>query len=331
MGKKLSRNAPCPCGSGKKYKHCCIRKDFDWVEMDDGSLGRQIPLSHDAAAALENIREIQRQQYGREPDRIFEGAPPLEHLEHWTVEAMKAAGIEPALIYAYEKTNGLLLSTRNQNKVPDNEIAEWDAAIDEYESKTGLKAARRRLEERDLESILANGPTEHAQPQFVSRLPFPPPFAKEEWGKRHMSDIIHDPEYFEYFQRCITEITRSGRSEVYLNMFLVMAHLGGPRRSQVDYHQALKEAQLRNFSVPELRQALESLALTCEPKGAMPNAAAAFEVLAFIDQLMRSYTEHVGAAEELSDVLQRINALSLLAFVAAVNAELGLQPDIWKA
>ncbi|MBN1648430.1 MAG: YchJ family protein [Spirochaetales bacterium] len=22
-GPKISRNAPCPCGSGKKYKHCC--------------------------------------------------------------------------------------------------------------------------------------------------------------------------------------------------------------------------------------------------------------------------------------------------------------------
>ena len=22
---KISRNAPCPCGSGKKYKHCCGR------------------------------------------------------------------------------------------------------------------------------------------------------------------------------------------------------------------------------------------------------------------------------------------------------------------
>ncbi len=22
-GKKISRNEPCPCGSGKKYKHCC--------------------------------------------------------------------------------------------------------------------------------------------------------------------------------------------------------------------------------------------------------------------------------------------------------------------
>ena len=21
---KVQRNAPCPCGSGKKYKHCCL-------------------------------------------------------------------------------------------------------------------------------------------------------------------------------------------------------------------------------------------------------------------------------------------------------------------
>jgi uncharacterized protein YchJ len=23
IGKKMSRNEPCLCGSGKKYKHCC--------------------------------------------------------------------------------------------------------------------------------------------------------------------------------------------------------------------------------------------------------------------------------------------------------------------
>ena len=23
---KVGRNEPCPCGSGKKYKHCCGRK-----------------------------------------------------------------------------------------------------------------------------------------------------------------------------------------------------------------------------------------------------------------------------------------------------------------
>ena len=26
VGKKVGRNDPCPCGSGKKYKHCCGRK-----------------------------------------------------------------------------------------------------------------------------------------------------------------------------------------------------------------------------------------------------------------------------------------------------------------
>ncbi|WP_234952658.1 SEC-C metal-binding domain-containing protein, partial [Rhodopirellula baltica] len=24
---RIGRNAPCPCGSGKKYKSCCMRRD----------------------------------------------------------------------------------------------------------------------------------------------------------------------------------------------------------------------------------------------------------------------------------------------------------------
>jgi|LakMenE01Jun11ns_1017448.scaffolds.fasta_scaffold9867676_3 uncharacterized protein len=27
MNKKIGRNDPCPCGSGKKYKNCCLPKD----------------------------------------------------------------------------------------------------------------------------------------------------------------------------------------------------------------------------------------------------------------------------------------------------------------
>jgi tetratricopeptide (TPR) repeat protein len=27
MGAKIGRNAPCPCGSGKKYKKCCLARD----------------------------------------------------------------------------------------------------------------------------------------------------------------------------------------------------------------------------------------------------------------------------------------------------------------
>jgi hypothetical protein len=29
-GKGISRNDPCPCGSGRKFKHCCIGKGIDW-------------------------------------------------------------------------------------------------------------------------------------------------------------------------------------------------------------------------------------------------------------------------------------------------------------
>jgi hypothetical protein len=27
---RISRNDPCPCGSGKKFKNCCINKGIDW-------------------------------------------------------------------------------------------------------------------------------------------------------------------------------------------------------------------------------------------------------------------------------------------------------------
>src|SRR2546427_10158864 len=30
-GKPVSRNAPCPCGSGKKYKRCCLGRAAEWV------------------------------------------------------------------------------------------------------------------------------------------------------------------------------------------------------------------------------------------------------------------------------------------------------------
>src|SRR4051794_38489637 len=26
---RISRNDPCPCGSGKKYKQCCLRKEVE--------------------------------------------------------------------------------------------------------------------------------------------------------------------------------------------------------------------------------------------------------------------------------------------------------------
>jgi hypothetical protein len=136
---KLSRNAPCPCGSGKKYKHCCYGKNFEWQADEQGHLYKSVPLSGEMMDLLKHQRQKFLDLYGREPgpgDKVFFDAPPLEHVEHQIVEAMKAAGFDPAFIYAYEKT-GRLVTEQNQHLLSDADLAEWQAAIDEYQAKEG--------------------------------------------------------------------------------------------------------------------------------------------------------------------------------------------------
>ena len=99
--RRISRNAPCPCGSGKKYKHFCYGKDFDFVEGDDGIISREIEMTEELQDVAKGLMESFQLRHGRKPgpnDKLFDGAPPLEHIEHYTVEAMKKAGVDPALI-----------------------------------------------------------------------------------------------------------------------------------------------------------------------------------------------------------------------------------------
>jgi hypothetical protein len=42
--RKISRNDPCPCGSGKKFKHCCIGKGIDWPARQAASTRRPNPF-----------------------------------------------------------------------------------------------------------------------------------------------------------------------------------------------------------------------------------------------------------------------------------------------
>ena len=38
MGEKANRNKPCPCGSGKKYKNCCIGKGLRFEKKDQSKM-----------------------------------------------------------------------------------------------------------------------------------------------------------------------------------------------------------------------------------------------------------------------------------------------------
>jgi len=139
--RKVSRNAPCPCGSGKKYKQCCLRKSFEWLEDDEGQFFKSIPLSDELTDLLDAQRRSYVEEHGREPDPddlLFPDMPHFEHAEHEMIQAMKAAGIDPAMIYAAEQT-GRLVSEDNQHLLSDMELAEWHAAVEEYRAKHGLQ------------------------------------------------------------------------------------------------------------------------------------------------------------------------------------------------
>src|SRR5262249_47488235 len=135
--RKRSRNAPCPCGSGRKYKACCWGKGFEWVEDEAGTLYKSTPMTPEMRGGLGRRRQgvgaRPRPEPGA-PDPLFPGPPPPGHPEARMVEDMKAAGLDPAFVYAFEKT-GLLVTEQNQHLIPESDLAEWGAAAEEYEAK----------------------------------------------------------------------------------------------------------------------------------------------------------------------------------------------------
>ncbi len=135
--RKLPPDAPCPCDSGKKHGDCCYHEKFEWLVDDDGNIFKSLPIPEELAEVVEEQKRKFIAQHGREPgpgDNLFFDMPPLEHVEHFMVQAMQEAGIDPAIVYAFEKT-GLLVTEQNQHLLTESDLAEWEAAIDEYEAQ----------------------------------------------------------------------------------------------------------------------------------------------------------------------------------------------------
>lgn len=137
MSEKLNPDELCPCGTDLIYQDCCWDKDFDWVINDEGECARVIPVNADVEEALDNARKVFIDIFGREPyktDPMF----PLKYfhneddLERETIKIMRESGMRPEIVYAYEKTGGLLVTEENWNMLPTKDQELWDEAIDEY-------------------------------------------------------------------------------------------------------------------------------------------------------------------------------------------------------
>ena len=71
MKDKISRNDPCPCGSGKKYKKCCQKKTpsslptYSWMEKD--GFHSLIPGTPPSSEQLENMTKVYQKNIRNSP------------------------------------------------------------------------------------------------------------------------------------------------------------------------------------------------------------------------------------------------------------------------
>lgn len=111
---KISRNDPCPCGSGKKFKHCCIGKNIDWTARRAAATRRPFsasaprprsaPSPHLAvlrpfAAVDARLKELVETAGGSAEwkaavERLSEKTPDDERIA--TYKAIRDAGVLPA-------------------------------------------------------------------------------------------------------------------------------------------------------------------------------------------------------------------------------------------
>ncbi|HEX6973159.1 MAG TPA: SEC-C metal-binding domain-containing protein [Vicinamibacterales bacterium] len=74
MAAHPGRNEPCHCGSGKKYKHCCIEKDAQAaVAARAKAAAKAPPATHDVAEpeAVKAVRPATHQPWKVHTSRGF--------------------------------------------------------------------------------------------------------------------------------------------------------------------------------------------------------------------------------------------------------------------
>ncbi|MGH7265315.1 MAG: hypothetical protein ACREMB_10740, partial [Candidatus Rokuibacteriota bacterium] len=105
--------------------------------------GRTVRLDPGQVELLERQREAFREKFGRDPgpndpvsfDPKADTPQALDpdDLVATIAAAMEQAGLDPAKIHACRRT-GMLITTDNLAQWSAEDLAEWQAAVDEYEA-----------------------------------------------------------------------------------------------------------------------------------------------------------------------------------------------------
>lgn len=119
---KKGRNGPCPCGSGKKYKKCCLVTERAQARAAQAkrryALRTRTPPKPISASSIEESVDTVAVL-----DPQFDGEA--------TITTMRNAGVKAEVIYAFQQT-GRFISPESREVYDEHTLAEWDKAIEEY-------------------------------------------------------------------------------------------------------------------------------------------------------------------------------------------------------
>ncbi len=98
---KLSRNEPCHCGSGQKYKRCCLEKDQERgrsLSVVEGKTQAELEESREPHLTPDNIKKLSRGQMRKlDPEKISEKILP------WYFLILGSHGLFEEAATAFEK------------------------------------------------------------------------------------------------------------------------------------------------------------------------------------------------------------------------------------
>lgn len=78
MSLKISRNDPCPCGSGKKYKHCCLKKKKGTISNESSQNAKRPFISRLTIARFAEDAREDPELMKKYSDRSHESRPELD-------------------------------------------------------------------------------------------------------------------------------------------------------------------------------------------------------------------------------------------------------------
>jgi tetratricopeptide (TPR) repeat protein len=118
--KRISRNDPCPCGSGKKYKKCCLNKTHSSTASPGGELHNRRGATPAAPSQQMYADAMMLRNSGQ-----FEAAKKKyeDILRAWPKEARAIAGLGSCLISLGQRERGLEEVRRAVKSDPDDLIS----------------------------------------------------------------------------------------------------------------------------------------------------------------------------------------------------------------